>query len=81
MTINGMLPEPSREHLLDRVRTTFTDDVLGMTCLDCGTLEIVRGDPRQFNDEVHRFLRTHPGACAQLEQGSTRRLALVPRVG
>ena len=70
-----MKPEPSREHLLERVRISFYDEVLGMTCMDCGSLEIVRGDPRDFDDEVRRFLRTHPAACQHLQPGSTRRLA------
>ena len=69
--------EPSMEHLLERVRVSFYDDVLGMTCMECEALELVRGDPRQFDDEVRRFLRTHPGACAQLTPGTTRRFHLV----
>lgn len=65
--------EPSAEKLLERVRVSFHDRVLGMTCMECDCLELVRGDPGQFNDEVRRFLRTHPGACDRLEPGRTRR--------
>ena len=67
-----MKPEPSRERLLERVRVSFYDNVLGMNCLECATLEIVRGDPADFDDEVRRFLRTHPAACGA-EQRPTRR--------
>jgi hypothetical protein len=74
----GMRAEPSRERLLERVRVSFYDDVLGMTCMECSALEIVRGEPSQFDDEVRRFLRTHPGACDNLEHGRTRRLVAVP---
>lgn len=74
-----MTPEPSAEQLIERVRVSFYDRVLGMTCLHCASLELVHGDPDQFDDEVRRFLRTHPGACDQLSPAPTRRLRLVPR--
>ena len=69
---------PSLERLRERVRVSFYDDVLGMTCIDCEALELVRGDQQQFNDEVRRFLRTHPGACGDDEQPRSRRLVLAP---
>jgi hypothetical protein len=70
---------PSQERALDRVRVSVHDAVLGMTCLDCEAVEIVRGDTSQFNDEVRRFMRTHPGACAPAEPAE-RRLSAVPPV-
>lgn len=70
---------PSEERALERVRVSIYDDVLGMTCLDCETVEIVRGDTAQFNDEVRRFMRTHPGACSSVE-GRPQRLRAVPPV-
>jgi hypothetical protein len=70
--------EPSREHLLERVRVSFHDDVIGMTCLECTALEIVRVDPAQFDDEVRRFLRTHPSACRPDPNDSARHLTSVP---
>jgi hypothetical protein len=74
----GMRAEPSRERLLEQVRVSFYDEVLGMTCMECSALEIVRVEPSQFDDEVRRFLRTHPGACSNLEPGRPRRLVAVP---
>ena len=67
-----MRPEPSRERALERVRVSIYDSVLGMTCLDCETVEIVRGETGQFNDEVRRFMRTHPGACEDVGPGGRR---------
>ena len=58
-----MKPEPSHQSLLERVRVHFFEDVIGMTCLECDSVEVLRSDPSGFDDEVRRFLRTHPSAC------------------
>ena len=71
-----MKVEPSRENLLERVRVQFHENVIGMTCLECGALELVRCDPSEFDDVVRRFLRTHPSACRDSE--SARHLRAVP---
>jgi hypothetical protein len=68
--------EPSHENLLERVRVQFHEDVIGMTCLECEALELVRCDPSEFDDVVRRFLRTHPSACRDSE--SARHLRAVP---
>jgi hypothetical protein len=69
-------PEPSQERLLERVRVSFHDNVLGMTCLECTALEVVKADPSAFDDEVRRFLRTHPSACG--DPDAARHLRAVP---
>ena len=74
----GVKPEPSREQLLERVRVSMHGNVIGMTCLDCTALEIITTEPGQFDDEVRRFLRTHPSACRPDAQGLLRHLSSVP---
>lgn len=76
-TLLDVKVEPSHEHLLERVRVSIHDDVIGMTCLECTSLEIVRVDPKQFDDEVRRFLRTHPSACRP-DSADARHLSAVP---
>jgi hypothetical protein len=73
-----MKPEPSRQNLLERVRVSFHANVIGMTCLECEAVEVLRADPSEFDDEVRRFLRTHPSACAD---GDPRHLRAVPTLG
>jgi hypothetical protein len=68
-------PEPSQQSLLERVRVSFHENVIGMTCLECEAVEVLRADPSEFDDEVRRFLRTHPSACAD---GDARHLRAVP---
>jgi hypothetical protein len=68
--------EPSRESLLERVRVSFFQSVIGMTCLECEAVEIIRADPSEFDDEVRRFLRTHPSACR--DDDAARHLHAVP---
>ena len=71
-----MKVEPSRQNLLERVRVQFHENVIGMTCLDCEALDLVRCDPSEFDDVVRRFLRTHPSACRDGDE--TRHLRSVP---
>jgi hypothetical protein len=70
-------PEPSQQSLLERVRVSFHSDVIGMTCLECEALDVVKADPSEFDDVVRRFLRTHPSACSEGE--AARHLRAVPR--
>jgi hypothetical protein len=58
------------------VRVQFHQNVIGMTCLDCEAVEVLRADPSEFDDEVRRFLRTHPSACR--EGDAARHLRAVP---
>jgi hypothetical protein len=69
-------PEPSQQSLLERVRVHFHQSVIGMTCLECEAVEVLRSDPSEFDDEVRRFLRTHPSACRDDE--TARHLRAVP---
>jgi hypothetical protein len=69
-------PEPSQQSLLERVRVSFHQSVIGMTCLECETVEVLRADPSEFDDAVRRFLRTHPSACR--EDDAARHLRAVP---
>jgi hypothetical protein len=69
-------PEPSQQNLLERVRVHFYEDVIGMTCLECEAVEVLRSDPSEFDDEVRRFLRTHPSACRRTE--GSRHLHAIP---
>lgn len=59
--------EPSRQNLLERVRVQFHQNVIGMTCLECEALEVLRADPSEFDDAVRRFLCTHPSACHEAD--------------
>ena len=70
-----MKPEPSRQNLLERVRVSFHENVIGMTCLECEALDVIKADPSEFDDVVHRFLRMHPSACAD---DTSRHLRAVP---
>ena len=72
-----MKPEPSQQSLLERVRVSFHENVIGMTCLECETVEVLRADPSEFDDEVRRFLRVHPSACGSGE--TARHLRAVPQ--
>jgi hypothetical protein len=69
-------PEPSQQSLLERVRVSFHESVIGMTCLECEAVEVLRADPSEFDDEVRRFLRTHPSACR--DDDAARHLRSVP---
>ena len=71
-----MKPEPSHQSLLERVRVHFHGSVIGMTCLECEAVEVLRADPSEFDDEVRRFLRTHPSACR--EEEASRHLRSIP---
>ena len=73
---SGVKVEPSQQSLLERVRVSFHGSVIGMTCLECEAVEVIRADPSEFDDEVRRFLRTHPSACADVE--SARHLQAIP---
>ena len=72
-----MKPEPSQQNLLERVRVHVHENVIGMTCLECEAVEVLRSDPSEFDDAVRRFLRTHPSACADGE--AARHLRAVPQ--
>jgi hypothetical protein len=71
-----MKVEPSQQSLLERVKVSFHENVIGMTCLECETVEVIRADPSEFDDEVRRFLRTHPSACGDADPA--RHLHAIP---
>jgi hypothetical protein len=72
-------PEPSQQNLLERVRVHFHEDVIGMTCLECEAVEVLRTDPSEFDDAVRRFLCTHPSACKDGDAGRHLRSIPTPR--
>lgn len=72
-------PAPSQQSLLERVRVHFHGSVIGMTCLECEAVEVLRSDPSEFDDEVRRFLRTHPSACHEDETAAHLRAIPSPR--
>ena len=71
-----MKVEPSQQSLLERVRVSFYENVIGMTCLECEALEVIKAEPSEFDDEVRRFLRTHPSACGETD--TARHLHAIP---
>ena len=76
---SGVKVEPTRQTLLERVRVQFHENVIGMTCLECEAVEVLRTDPSEFDDEVRRFLRTHPSACHDGEAARQLRAVPAPR--
>ncbi len=61
-----MTTQPPAEPI-EQVRISFEDEVLGITCKLCTSLELVRGDGGMFDEQIRRFLRRHPWTCDEGE--------------
>lgn len=57
----GMRPEEA--HFVQEVSVDRRSSVLRLACERCSCVHLVLLDAREFDDQVKRFLRTHPTAC------------------
>jgi putative methionine-R-sulfoxide reductase with GAF domain len=57
-----MRPEETR--VVQEVHVDMRASAMHLACDRCSTSEVVLLEAGEFDDNVKRFMRTHPGACS-----------------